>query len=280
MKTCEVEACDNEAIRDICRPHQLDVRYRRLEPMPHWKTKPNPECEVEGCGRAAQSKRVAKCKLHRDYEREGRDLETVRPKMRNGSQSGECAWCDRPSRARGLCDLHYRRFMNPPKMGACSREGCEKRTERDYCYQHTKHPRVVREGGCVVPGCKNRYRSYVANVCKTHRATAGRMGLAVDEFLEIKTGQSCGACGSEERLHVDHLHAHHPGEKRDRMCRECIRGVLCSNCNTALGLLGESPKKIIGLLNYLQNTPPGSFFRVGSSGLKMGEAEIIHLRAA
>lgn len=31
-----------------------------------------------------------------------------------------------------------------------------------------------------------------------------------------------------------------------------VRGVLCSNCNTALGLLGDSPKRIHGLLLYAQ----------------------------
>lgn len=53
----------------------------------------------------------------------------------------------------------------------------------------------------------------------------------------------CGATGEKSRhgvLHGDHNHA-----------TGAPRGLLCSNCNTALGLFGEDPERINAALEYL-----------------------------
>lgn len=51
----------------------------------------------------------------------------------------------------------------------------------------------------------------------------------------------CPVCDNERPLVVDHNHR--TGE---------VRGPLCSNCNTALGLLGEDPRTIRSLLAYAE----------------------------
>lgn len=63
------------------------------------------------------------------------------------------------------------------------------------------------------------------------------------------------------RVHVSEWKAERQAKNNDRrptdLCIDhChttnkIRGLLCSNCNTALGLLNESPEKMNGLLDYL-----------------------------
>lgn len=69
-------------------------------------------------------------------------------------------------------------------------------------------------------------------------------GMNVGEARDLK--QKVGkcenpGCGSAvRRLHVDH--SHEDGR---------VRGVLCSTCNQALGLLGEDRDRILGLLKYL-----------------------------
>lgn len=64
-------------------------------------------------------------------------------------------------------------------------------------------------------------------------------------------GGKCHACGLPETatrrgtvktLAVDHEHD-----------TGTIRGLLCSRCNTALGLLGDNPGRIAALLVYLLN---------------------------
>lgn len=53
--------------------------------------------------------------------------------------------------------------------------------------------------------------------------------------------EGCDSCGEvRSRMAVDHCHD-----------TGAVRGLLCSNCNTALGLLGEDPDRILDLLAYL-----------------------------
>jgi hypothetical protein len=64
-----------------------------------------------------------------------------------------------------------------------------------------------------------------------------------DELLEKQQGV-CACCrlsetGKSGRLHVDHDH----GTGR-------IRGLLCSRCNVALGLLRDNPSTILRLWEY------------------------------
>jgi len=82
-------------------------------------------------------------------------------------------------------------------------------------------------------------------------------GLTIEEYEKILTDQNglCACCGRSETrragrkkrsenvpmLHVDHCHM--TGR---------IRGLLCSACNQALGLLGEDPYRIEALLHYVE----------------------------
>jgi len=65
---------------------------------------------------------------------------------------------------------------------------------------------------------------------------------AVEAMFEKQHGR-CAACGTtpaDRPLQLDHDHI--TGE---------VRGLLCRPCNTALGLLRDSPAKLQGLITYL-----------------------------
>jgi hypothetical protein len=67
----------------------------------------------------------------------------------------------------------------------------------------------------------------------------------LDALLEAQ-GHRCAICGGERngpgtRLHIDHCHA----TKR-------IRGLLCTKCNTAIGLLDDDPSRADALAKYLR----------------------------
>ena len=76
-------------------------------------------------------------------------------------------------------------------------------------------------------------------------------GISIEEFQAKfdEQGGACANCGKPEKgtrngklrwLNVDHNHT--TGQ---------IRGLLCSNCNTALGKLQEDRNIILGLVKYL-----------------------------
>jgi Recombination endonuclease VII len=66
-----------------------------------------------------------------------------------------------------------------------------------------------------------------------------RYGLTQDGFdlLLERQGYACGMCrepfGDQSPICIDHDHSCCPDEKRS--CGQCVRGLLCLPCNTALG---------------------------------------------
>lgn len=69
-----------------------------------------------------------------------------------------------------------------------------------------------------------------------------------DEILNAQGG-GCLACGSTDRLSVDHDHTCCPGT---RSCGVCVRGILCGRCNSALGLVQDRPEILENLVSYLR----------------------------
>lgn len=66
-------------------------------------------------------------------------------------------------------------------------------------------------------------------------------GITPEDYERLleRCDHRCLACGSQKQLHIDHDHA--TGR---------IRGILCGNCNRALGLLRDDAIRISQLLEY------------------------------
>jgi hypothetical protein len=82
-------------------------------------------------------------------------------------------------------------------------------------------------------------------------------GMTQEEYrlLLAKQGGVCAICGRPERgilrgkirmLGVDHNHI--TGK---------IRGLLCTNCNTALGLVKENPTILVNMISYIEREECG-----------------------
>ncbi|MET9382390.1 endonuclease VII domain-containing protein [Streptomyces sp. NPDC002928] len=82
---------------------------------------------------------------------------------------------------------------------------------------------------------------------KGPREWARQYGLDVATVLAMLERQqgSCAFCGRNvaERFYIDHCHT-----------TGMVRGILCSNCNTALGLFGEDVERMKAAIEYLTNT--------------------------
>ena len=76
-----------------------------------------------------------------------------------------------------------------------------------------------------------------------------RYGISEDQYDQRLTEQLglCAICGegcrSGGRLSVDHDHK--TGE---------VRGLLCKQCNLAIGLLGDDPQRVDAAATYLRTT--------------------------
>lgn len=103
---------------------------------------------------------------------------------------------------------------------------CRKRERETYALAKEKNPTLLRE---------KRLRRY---------------GISLQEYQEIlkKQGGACAACGAKPRskraarknLCVDHDHI-----------SSKVRGLLCSMCNQALGILNDDPVLLRKLADYL-----------------------------
>lgn len=76
-------------------------------------------------------------------------------------------------------------------------------------------------------------------------------GITTEQFNVMAEDQNytCKVCGTapgntnrRDRLHVDHCHT--TGK---------IRGLLCANCNNAMGYAGDDPMRLRALADYLEN---------------------------
>lgn len=148
-------------------------------------------------------------------------------------RGGLCSTCnsamghmkDDPNRTMGL--YHYI-LQTPPTLpdlsdqatGACLL--CEeilprgRRLPRLYCVDHTRRAQTIKLHGITI----NQYRW----------------------LFEYQRGQ-CAACKDLFGVgapHIDHCHT-----------EDHVRGLLCSDCNPALGQLGDDPERIQALVKYL-----------------------------
>ena len=90
----------------------------------------------------------------------------------------------------------------------------------------------------------------LATLCKSCKAVKGRVGhlkrhyglteAERDEMVASQTGL-CVICPKVPAVHVDHCH------KTGR-----VRGVLCFNCNSAIGKLGDDPDAVRRAAVYLE----------------------------
>lgn len=92
--------------------------------------------------------------------------------------------------------------------------------------------------------CRDCERSRVRE--RVYFLTRGITTAQRNEMLAAQGGK-CLCCGSEESgskkgWHVDHCHR-----------TGAIRGVLCANCNVALGHVDDSIEKLQMLINYLKS---------------------------
>ena len=79
-----------------------------------------------------------------------------------------------------------------------------------------------------------------------------RYGITPEDY-STAMGRGCAICGTKvAALHVDHDHSCCPSRK-STTCGECVRGLICGQCNRALGLMRDDPRRLRRAADYLEH---------------------------
>lgn len=190
-------------------------------------------CTFEACGRKHHARGF--CLTH--YMQFKRGVTPVGPiKSRVSVKLPECReeGCSEPVKAKDLCKMHYQRFLR---------------------HGHTRYPDRKRPAKpCMIETCGSHL--YAKGLCHAHYvkqrkwAAAGVDAQRYQDMLHEQKGV-CAICQQPERhrdglsgkakdLAVDHDHA-----------TGAVRALLCSACNTAIGLFGDSKELLTKAVGYL-----------------------------
>lgn len=174
--------------------------------------------------------------------------------------------CAKKQVARGWCAMHYERwrstgttYREPAKSG-CAVDGCDKpHSAKGYCRGHYQTMRrglkPVLHRNCVHCGqpITDRLRSAelhqecIADHQKNVRYKR-EYGITLQEYNDLALFQEhrCAICSERpaDRLHVDHDHVF--GH---------VRGLLCGDCNRAVGLLRDDTYRVKSAHEYLIKPP-------------------------
>ena len=82
-----------------------------------------------------------------------------------------------------------------------------------------------------------------------------KYNITRDEYERIAhiQGYKCGICNRIRKLTIDHDHSCCAGKGS---CGKCIRGLICANCNSVLGMCGDDINVLKSAIEYLSLSVP------------------------
>lgn len=273
--TCSVGGCERVKVaHGFCALHY--ARWRATG-NPHltlrqWQTQqPKPLCSVKGCASAARTKGM--CGKHYTAQRRV----TAPPCAVEGCKG-------RGLSLEGWCPTHTYRWnkhqsLDRPttyhrnKGTVCGREGCTlEAISKGMCKAHA-FARWQRANGERINAYNRAWSKAnwhkIAPVHAAYKEAGGTELRAKQRWWSMKSkynvtqaqyeamldsqGGGCAICrnpaGVGRALGLDHDHTC-CGENRS--CGKCIRGLLCSACNQAIGMMRDDPALLRAAADYLE----------------------------
>lgn len=255
--TCSFEECVRpHYAKGLCGGHyQQQKAGRELSRLRGRGVTNGGPCRFEGCGRTSRT--LGFCTGHYTQHQKGRELTPLKVK----SAEKRCSFddCDRAHVSGGFCYSHYRQA----RKGGGLRKIADVRSSLTRNAHGQKQCRICkswfdvsefRSSGSMLDGLDSR-----CSVC-IHASHIERLfNLSSDMYRRILDAQGggCAVCGggpgvAGRSFHVDHDHSCCP--ESGRSCGNCIRGLLCNNCNTAVGLMRDDPARLRAAADYLDLT--------------------------
>jgi hypothetical protein len=120
------------------------------------------------------------------------------------------------------------------------------------CTQCGSAPRIAGQricAACQAESDRERKSPPEAKFRERMTRVRGKYGVRPALAAALSAFYQCEACGKTQtrsgEMHVDHCHE-----------TGAVRGVLCFNCNAALGHVGDSPERLRKLIAYLETKEP------------------------
>jgi len=210
-------------------------------------------CSVPECGRGVSARGM--CNAH--YLRWHATGDPGPAKIRRRVKDALCEFpdCGRRHEARGLCPGHlYQknsgRELAPllPRLKTTDRDDLGRKLCR-LCAQW-----LAVEAFYTNPTPKDGLHNRCIDCHRSERLHRN-YGITFDAYRQMleEQGGGCKICGgvnaNGKDLAVDHDHSCCPGRKS---CGRCVRGLLCSRCNTGIGMLGDTADRLRVALAYLE----------------------------
>lgn len=168
---------------------------------------------------------------------------------------GKCNFCNEAiSSSRKFCNRdcysNFRRSLDAVTIGKTKRcSSCKNILD----YSKFGVNRTTRDG--LMRQCKVCNNSRVNSYNKGRRSSVARIpqwkkhGLTEDRWN--KMSKECEVCGKTKNLVIDHDHKCCSGEYS---CGKCVRGILCSRCNMAIGSFQDRVDLLNEAALYLSRT--------------------------
>lgn len=304
MKICSVEGCDKKHwARGHCNTHYAflkrkgtlkTLKERRICNIPNHKICSSCnipkefDCFSVNNSNKANSKLEYNCKSCESLRRSptkaciicnSRPAEKGKRKCLNCLSEQFCVidgCLNKKGKRKGMCGKHYTRLIyygtiEAPNKKQSIVEVNKILKNKGLCFCtkcHTEKPlenfRNRNHRSTICWECtKIKHRRYMRTLKTGDQSRYYKMkgcweGLS---FLLREEIGKCFVCGGNNRLGLDHRHL--DNDKHNKLSR--VRGLLCSNCNTAEGLLKGDPEIITKLLTYTTNTFTQNLETVGCS---------------
>lgn len=175
--------------------------------------------------------------------------------------------CDRPIKIKfvQMCSAHYQqqrdgRPLTVPRVSSLARDDLGRkrcRTCREWKNEDDFGKSIRSKDGKAtycLPCIRAKQRARIEYT--RDRSRLLRYNLSREQFDAMLAAQGgrCAICYADQpgKYHhwcVDHDHQCCP--QRGTSCGKCIRGILCTACNKALGLFNDEPAALRRALDYL-----------------------------
>lgn len=174
-----------------------------------------------------------------------------------GTEGGLCSNCRRQVKAGGPLErngelIATRKLQAASPVGYRWCSGCRQYRLLRFFKTRASEPKATGETRHY-SRCRPCHRKQVHGT-----AVKRTYGVPPDLYAAIKADQDgkCAICqratGKARNLAVDHDHRCCPGKTS---CGDCVRGLLCSNCNNALGFFHDDPEAFRRAARYLEDPP-------------------------